>query len=96
MKGVGPRHIGSSINAVMQNLGLSVKLRRFQVIEMWASLVGEQIASVTTAERIDGDKLIVRVSRATWRNELIFLKKELIAKINSAMNQEIVKDIIFR
>jgi predicted nucleic acid-binding Zn ribbon protein len=96
MKATGPRQIGASIDTVMHNLGLSVKLRRFQVLEMWSSVVGAQIARVTTAERMDGDKLIVRVSRAPWRNELIFLKKELIAKINSAMNQEIVKDIIFR
>jgi predicted nucleic acid-binding Zn ribbon protein len=96
VKTFGPRQIGGSLDSVLSKLGLSVKLRRFQVLELWSSIVGEQIASVTTAERMDGDKLLIRVSRAPWRNELIFLKKELIAKINSAMNQEVVKDIIFR
>jgi hypothetical protein len=38
----------------------------------------------------------VRVSQAPWRNELLFLKKELIAKINSRMKREIVNDIVFR
>jgi len=41
-------------------------------------------------------KLFVHVSQAEWRNELIFLKKDLIEKINTSMHQDIVNDIIFR
>ena len=41
-------------------------------------------------------KLFVHVPQAEWRNELIFLKKDLIEKINTTMHQDIVNDIIFR
>ena len=71
-------------------------MRQMEVLERWPQIVGEQIARVTSAERIDGGKLFIHVTRSTWRNELVFLKKALIEKINREMSQEIVKDIIFR
>lgn len=90
------KSLGSALSAVVQELGLGLKIQQTKVLDDWPMIVGEQIANVTVAERFDAGKLFVHVTRATWRNELIFLKAELIAKINKHMNQEIVKDIIFR
>ena len=91
-----PKPINSSITEVLTSLGLQGKLKQYEVLERWEEIVGEQIAKVTHAETINEGKLFVSVSRSTWRNELIFLKRELIARINAAMQQDVVKDIIFR
>ncbi len=80
----------------MRELGLGPKMREYDVVNLWASIVGEQIAGVAHAESIANGKLHVHVTRSTWRNELIFLKTELITRINTVMKEEIVKDIIFR
>ena len=81
----------------MEELGLDEKIKRYDVLECWAEVVGDRIAGVSKAEFMTQDgKLVVRVSQAPWRNELLFLKKELIAKINSRMKREIVNDIVFR
>jgi len=96
MRSSKPKRLELSITAALEQLGLSARVRQYEVLERWSSIVGDHISSVTNPERIDRGKLIVRVTRSTWRNELTFLKKEIIAKINKAMNQEIVKDIIFR
>jgi predicted nucleic acid-binding Zn ribbon protein len=91
-----PRPIKSSLEQTLQSLGLSRKLEQYTVVELWPAIVGERIAKVTIAERINDGKLFIHVTRATWRNELIFLKKEIIDKINATVSHEIVKDIIFR
>ncbi|MBI1808119.1 MAG: DUF721 domain-containing protein [Ignavibacteria bacterium] len=91
-----PKPISSAIANTFQQLGIGVKVRQYEMLDRWPSIVGEQIATIATAERIRDGKLFVRVNHPTWRNELVFLKKELVRKINSTMNQEIVKDIIFR
>ncbi len=93
----GPKQIGTGITAVLETLGIDEKVKRYEVFDRWAETVGEQIARVTKPEYITPDgKLFVRVSRATWRNELLFLKKDLIARIKTMMKQEVVQDIIFR
>ena len=96
MKASSPKRLSEGIEAVLHELGMGKKIKQYGVIDLWASIVGEQIAKVAVAEHVSGGKLFVRVARATWRNELIFLKKDLIRKINGALNEEIITDIIFR
>ncbi|MFI5253214.1 MAG: DUF721 domain-containing protein [Bacteroidota bacterium] len=96
MKKHGSTSLGNAIAYLVNDLGIKLKLDQTKILDDWSIIVGEQIANVTVAERLESGKLFVHVTRSTWRNELIFLKAELIAKINAYVNQEIVKDIIFR
>jgi predicted nucleic acid-binding Zn ribbon protein len=96
MKTPAPKRIGDLIPALLERLGLSKGLHDYEVLERWPEIVGPKIAEVATAERIRDGKLWVSVSHPAWRNELTFMKQELIGKINRAMGNEIVRDIIFR
>ena len=96
MKHNQPKTIKIALTKVIENLGIGQRLKKYEILDRWHQIVGEQIAKVTHADRFDGDKLIVRVSHSAWRNELIYLKKEIIAQLNKSVNEEIVKDIIFR
>ena len=96
MKNTEPRRVRDAIDSVVEQLGLGTRLKQYDVLAIWPEIVGEHIAGIARAERIDRGVLTVRVSRATWRNELLFLKSDLLAKINKHMNGEIVHDIIFR
>jgi predicted nucleic acid-binding Zn ribbon protein len=96
MKTSTPKPFREAMSGLLHDLGLETKLREYEALELWPSIVGEQIAKRSTAERIDNGKMIVHVTSSSWRQELGFLKKELIAKINAAVHQDIVKDIVFR
>ncbi|RCK73290.1 MAG: hypothetical protein IGBAC_0136 [Ignavibacteriae bacterium] len=90
------KKLDSAIRDVIKEYGLEEKLKNTSVINLWSEIVGERIAQVTKATRIKDGKLSVNVENSVWRNELIFLKKEIIQKINNRFKEEIVKDIIFR
>ena len=96
MKSPNPKRLGDLIPALLEKLGLAQGLHDRQVVERWPEVVGPKIAEVTVAERIKDGKLWVSVSHPAWRNELTFMKRELIDRLNAAMGEEIVKDIIFR
>jgi predicted nucleic acid-binding Zn ribbon protein len=89
------RQIGTAIESVLKQLGLGQRLQEFEILDMWSSIVGERISKVTHAEHIREGKLYVHVTHATWRNELVYLKKDIIDKINKTTRKNIVKDIIF-
>jgi len=91
-----PKQINNVISSVIQQLGLGPKIKQHELLDAWPRIVGDQIAKVTTATSIVNGKLVVRVKYATWRNELIFLKRGIISKINKEMNQEFIKDILFK
>ncbi len=91
-----PATVGSAINRALEHFGLAEKVRQYTAVDIWPQIVGEKIAEKTVAEKIADGKLFVKVSSAAWRNELVFLKKELIAKLNKALGREVVNDIVFR
>jgi len=92
----GPSSIASALTRVLGHFGLADKVQEYAVVECWPSVVGEQIAKVTVAEKIAGGKLYVAVSNPVWRNELVFLKKDLIVKLNREMRKDVVTDIVFK
>ena len=96
MRASTPKQISGVLDSVIQNLGIGQRLKKAEAVDKWSDVVGEQIGKVTKPLRVEGETLIVHVTSAVWRNELIFLKRELIAKVNKAVGQNIIKEIIFR
>jgi len=96
MRSSNPKPLADILSTALKQLGLGTKIKQYELLNLWDQIVGEQIAKVTTAESIRDGKLFINVKHSAWRNELQYLKQELIQKINEKMNQEIIKDIIFR
>jgi len=91
-----PTRLGSVLPGLLEKLGLTGGIRNHQLLDRWEEIVGPRIAEVTTAERMADGKLWVSVTHPAWRNELTYMKQELIDRVNRAFGEKIVKDIIFR
>ena len=88
--------IGSAIEELVQSLGIQKKLQEYDAVVYWEEVVGERIAQMTKAKRIQQGVLFVQVKTSTWRNELTLRKKEIIDKLNILIGVETVKDIKFQ
>ncbi len=93
--GKKPKHIGSTLNMMFKDLGLDKKLDQVRVIELWPELVGENIARIARAERVDDGILYVKVSSMTWRTELLFQKRKILERIDERIGKKVIKDIRF-
>ena len=89
------KSIDIAIDELVDNLGIKKKLREYDAIIYWDSVVGKQIAKMATATRITQGVLFVHVKTSTWRNELTLRKKEIIDKLNTVVGLDAVKDIKF-
>lgn len=90
------KSVGSAIEELIHRLGIGGRVREYDAVVRWEEIVGEKIASVSAATRIQKGVLVVKVKTAPWRNELTLLKPEIIRKINDALQGEVVKDIRFQ
>ncbi len=90
------KSLGSAIQELVEHLGIGKKVREYEAVLQWATVVGEKIASVSTATRIQQGVLIVKVKNAPWRNELTLRKADIIQKLNEALQENAVKDIRFQ
>ena len=91
-----PQLLGSVIDALVRQLGIQTKLKQYDIVDVWGSIVGAQIASVTSIDKIEKNVLVVKVTAAPWRTELTFRRSEILDKIHATMNSDAIKDIRFR
>jgi len=89
-----PQPLGALLKKMLDELGLSSRLRQYDVVSSWPEIVGDQIARVTEAYKVDRGILFIRVRTSEWRNELLMRKPEILQKINA--QGTIVTDIVFR
>ncbi|TET44134.1 DUF721 domain-containing protein [candidate division TA06 bacterium] len=87
--------IGKILDSLVDTLGLKKKINEEKVMALWEKAVNRRVAERTRPIKIQGSKLLVEVSGSSWRNELIFLKPELIRKLNSMVGRVVIDDIIF-
>jgi predicted nucleic acid-binding Zn ribbon protein len=90
-----PEKVGGLIHNLLRRLGYAGRLEKQSAVTLWPGVVGPKIAEETTALRIDDDTLVVKVTRAAWRQQLTFMKPDLLAKLESAVGKECIKDIRF-
>jgi predicted nucleic acid-binding Zn ribbon protein len=89
------RTLGEVLQELLQQYGLADRVKELNAVNGWAEVVGEQIASRAHAKDVRDGCLIVEVSSSAWRNELYYLKPEMIEKINKHIGKKVIHDILF-
>ena len=93
--GQRPQPVGNALQLLFRQLGVTRKIQHYTVVTSWESIVGEQIARVAKARKVDNGILFVDVANAPWRAELAMRKREIMEKIHRAIGKNILKDIRF-
>ena len=90
-----PRRIGDILQGVLKDLGIDEEVARQEVVERWASVVGEKIASVAKAVAVSGDVLFVQVASSAWMNELNLMRHDILKRLNAGAGKGRIERIVF-
>jgi predicted nucleic acid-binding Zn ribbon protein len=90
-----PKHIGETLRFLVKDLGFEKKLHQVQIVQMWPQVVGENIAKISTADRVFEGVLYVKVKSMTWRTELLFQKRKILERIENKVGKNVINDIRF-
>ena len=90
-----PVSLGDALERLLRSLDMQEKLEEHQAVERWPEVVGERIAEHARAVFFDSGKLIVEVDSAAWRQELFYMKQEMLARLDRSFGKTLVQDIIF-
>ena len=85
----GFSRIGDVLPAVLKSVGLDKKLKERELLSLWPSVVGEEIAARTEAIKIERGVLYVRVTHAAWLQELTFMESEIYKELRAAAPDDI-------
>lgn len=96
MKRTHPKSIAEVIDGFMKAEQLDTQLNEQRASALWPQIVGQGINRYTISRDVRNGVLIVRLSSAPLRNELMMNRSALIKRINEALGQDVIHDIIFQ
>ncbi len=92
----GFEDIGTVLKKVLADFQKSADYGLIQVWNIWEMAVGPVIAENTRPAAFKGKILLVHVTSSVWTQELQFLKKDIIGKVNEKLGADLVEEIKFK
>ncbi len=66
-----------------------------ELISRWSEVVGEAISNEVELVDVDAGTLLLRTSNPSWKTEIIFQKRTILAKANAVLSTGKFRDIRF-
>lgn len=82
-----------AVERLVDSYGLREKLDEQAVASLWDELVGGMVARHTVSVKLRTGKLHVKVDSAPLRQELTFMREDLMRKINERMGRPVVAQV---
>lgn len=93
---MGEISIRDAINQFLQKSKLKSGIQAVRIEEVWEELMGKTIAKYTDKIQIINGTLFISTQVAPLKNELLYQKEQIIARINEAMGEKVVKEVIIK
>lgn len=90
------RSLKDILNDSLHDLNIDSKIKENRIIESWSAVVGPLIAAHTTEIKIYRKVLYIKLDTPILKNELQFMRQNLMTRLNEVAGGETIYDIIFR
>ncbi len=91
---MGEYSLGEAIKEFLSKSKLKSYVQAVQIEEVWEQIMGKTIAKYTDKIVIQGDKLIITTYVAPLKQELVYQKETIILRVNEALGEKVVKEVV--
>lgn len=91
---MGEFHIGDALKGFVNKSQHRNGIRAVQIDEIWEALMGKTIARYTDKIQIIHQKLFIYTTAGPLKNELIYQKEQIIARVNEAFGEKVITEVI--
>lgn len=85
-----------ALQQFLKNSRLRSGIQAMRIEEVWGEIMGKTIAKYTDKIQVIQQTLYISTTVAPLKNELIYQKETIIERINEAMGEKIIKDVIVK
>jgi len=71
-------------------------IQALQIEDVWEKIMGKTVARYTDKLQIIGDKLIITTHVAPLKNELVYQKEKIKQRVNEALGQQVIGEVIIQ
>ena len=91
---MGQFSLGEAIQQFLNQSRLKGSMQAFQIEEIWEKLMGKTISKYTEKIQIHGNRLYITTFVAPLKQELIYQKDTIMHRVNEALGEKIIKEVI--
>jgi hypothetical protein len=91
---MGEYSIGEALKEFLNKSKLKTYVQSIQIEEVWEKIMGKTIAKYTDKITIMGDKLYITTYVAPLKQELIYQKEIIMQRVNEALGEKVVNEVI--
>ncbi len=91
---MGEFSISDAINEFLKKSRIKGGIQALQIEDVWEQIMGKTIARYTDKLQIIGDKLIITTTVAPLKHELMYQKEKIKNRVNEALGQRVVNEVI--
>ncbi len=93
---MGEVSIQQALQQFLKNSRLKQGIQSVQVEDLWEQVMGKTIAKYTEKLEIKGNTLFITSQVAPLKNELLYQKDKIIERINEAMGEKLIKEVVIK
>jgi predicted nucleic acid-binding Zn ribbon protein len=86
--------LGNALEQWKEQEGVTARLGEAEVVNRFAELVGPAVAARAEPVSLRRGKLVLKVTESAWRHQLLYMRRQLIGRINGALGQTVVREIV--
>jgi hypothetical protein len=88
--------IGDALKDFLKKSRLKTGIQALQIEEIWEKLMGKTIAKYTEKIQIVNQTLFIKTSVGPLKQELIYQKEKIIERVNEALGEKVIKEVVIQ
>ena len=93
---MGEFSMAEAIQQFLNQSRIKGSIQALQVEDVWEQIMGKTIANYTDSIKIIDKTLFITTAVAPLKQELIFQKEKIKFRVNEALGQKVVEEIVIR
>ena len=85
-----------AIQQFLQKSRLKSGIQALRIEDIWEDVMGKTIAKYTDKIQIINHTLYITSSVAPLKNELLYQKEKIIERVNEALGEKLVKEVVIK
>jgi predicted nucleic acid-binding Zn ribbon protein len=88
--------LGDAMKQFLEKSRLKGGMQALQIKDVWENIMGKTIAKYTDKIEIKNHTLFITSSVAPLKNELLYQKEKIIKRVNQALGERVVREVVVR
>jgi len=93
---MGEYSLGDALKKFLNQSQIKGSIQALQIEEVWEQIMGKTVARYTDKIQIHGSTLYVNTTIAPLRQELMYQKDKIVQRVNEALGEKVIKEVVIK